>query len=251
MLQLKLTIRRNGEDLSLWSADDSQQATSLYARYGAKDTASSSGSPTDATSVALMSSSAASSQTLQAPLKATPKGIASGTDVSPRLLLDGARAPAAFCRPFPIATVGDPIFLEFDIRSTVFKLVVRVRPDDVPGETEIYVPFIHYARDLVWTAESDGWSTSSSQSSQLSITTNDGTPILTKDRQLELSLNVKASAGTWTTRGQYLYWTYPIPARPTKYTIEISRAGGAMALNLPDRNKTWWETMEMLGCIIS
>ncbi|KIJ24732.1 glycoside hydrolase family 5 protein, partial [Sphaerobolus stellatus SS14] len=41
-------------------------------------------------------------------------------------LTDGGRAVPAFSRPYPIATVGTPIDLQFDINKARFKLTVRV-----------------------------------------------------------------------------------------------------------------------------
>lgn len=191
-----------------------------------------------------------SSATLLPLPRVSPKGIESGLEVSPQLILDGARAPAAFCRPYPVATVGEPERMDFDIASTAFRLKVHVRPDDVRGVTEIYVPFVHYAKELDWEVTS---ADSSRQSSQLSLVSDDGTPILTKNgnRPLELDIDVCASAGSWTTSGQYLYWTYPIPPRATTYTIEIQRNGGALAVNMLNSDGKWWETLEQLGCTIA
>lgn len=91
-------------------------------------------------------------------------------------LTDGARAVRAFARPFPVATVGVPSDIQFDISKAEFKLTVKVRPEDKPVNvepssssssyisradpenkddsneelsempTEIYVPLVHYAR---------------------------------------------------------------------------------------------------------
>ena len=89
-------------------------------------------------------------------------------------LTDGARAPRAFVRPFPVCTVGLPTDISFDISKAEFSLSVKVRPEDKPvtpnesasssasyvsrnesedkGEklselpTEIFVPLVHYAR---------------------------------------------------------------------------------------------------------
>ncbi|THG94744.1 hypothetical protein EW026_g6786 [Hermanssonia centrifuga] len=89
-------------------------------------------------------------------------------------LTDGARALKAFCRPYPSATVGIPKDIQFDIHKAVFKLTVRVRPQDAlrpdglepqrsSGSsettlnvlekeqlaTEIYIPLVHYASDKI------------------------------------------------------------------------------------------------------
>ncbi len=47
-------------------------------------------------------------------------------------LTDGARAVRAFVRPFPVAVVGLPSDIQFDIKKAEFKLTVRVRPEDRP-----------------------------------------------------------------------------------------------------------------------
>lgn len=72
-------------------------------------------------------------------------------------LTNGARAVRAFCRPWPVKTIGIPADIQFDISKTLFKLVVRVRAEDrlqgtVTDEddaadlaTEIFVPLVHYA----------------------------------------------------------------------------------------------------------
>lgn len=73
-------------------------------------------------------------------------------------LTDGARAVRAFCRPFPIKTVGVPKDIQFDLNKAIFKLKVTVKPEDRPvtgalgeGEdetaAEIYVPLVHYANE--------------------------------------------------------------------------------------------------------
>lgn len=83
-------------------------------------------------------------------------------------LLDGARAVRAFCRPFPVRTVGVPSNIEFDIGQASLKVVVRVGTGDKPWDvdledvdadndgdaeekpgslvpTEIFLPLVHFA----------------------------------------------------------------------------------------------------------
>ncbi|KAH8978023.1 putative cellulase like glycosyl hydrolase [Lactarius hatsudake] len=91
-------------------------------------------------------------------------------------LTDGARAVKAFSRPYPIATVGTPIDIQFSIAKAEFRLVVRVRAEDAPvalrsapttrpgtpssssystfddpkadpPPTEIFLPIVHFAAD--------------------------------------------------------------------------------------------------------
>ena len=71
------------------------------------------------------------------------KGISLPDDV----LTDGSRAVGAFSRPFPVATVGVPVSLDFEIKSSVFKMSVAMYPDDeakLDAPTEIFLPWIHY-----------------------------------------------------------------------------------------------------------
>ncbi|EIM82341.1 glycoside hydrolase [Stereum hirsutum FP-91666 SS1] len=78
-------------------------------------------------------------------------------------LTDGARAYKAFSRPYPMAAVGIPIDMAFDVGKAEFRMTIRVRPEDRPvcvgvggdeGEgkvevppTEIFLPVVHYASD--------------------------------------------------------------------------------------------------------
>jgi hypothetical protein len=91
-------------------------------------------------------------------------------------LTDGARAVKAFSRPYPIATVGVPTDMEFNISKAEFRMVVRVRAEDAPVSfrsaplvtttrpgtpassivddpkmdppaTEIFIPIVHFAAD--------------------------------------------------------------------------------------------------------
>lgn len=83
-----------------------------------------------------------------------------GYTVNPFIFLtNGARAYRAFSRPRPVASVGVPESVEFDIGKGVFRLKVRVGSEDIIalGErgdggardeeraTEVYLPLVHYA----------------------------------------------------------------------------------------------------------
>ncbi|KAF9983902.1 hypothetical protein BGZ75_004542 [Mortierella antarctica] len=77
----------------------------------------------------------------------------------------GGRAIEQFCRPYPIATVGQPVAVSFDRHAKVFKMKTRARvastevattttaaeaAADVGGsreklQTEVYVPRLHFA----------------------------------------------------------------------------------------------------------
>ena len=182
----------NMEDLSLWSPDDAN-----------KSKISMKGEPLQSfrSSTALLKSSSALSSEVRLPRLATASSISLRTLASPEIdveddgmkdihvggnswkngydfLTDGARAVKAFCRPWPIATVGTPKDIQFTIANTEFKLTVVVtsedslkrRPDppssssssafsssssslsEDPDDptyprkpTEIYLPLVHYA----------------------------------------------------------------------------------------------------------
>ncbi|WVQ78704.1 hypothetical protein IAT38_000791 [Cryptococcus sp. DSM 104549] len=139
----------NGEDLSLWGLDDVEAP----AYTDASRSPTPSFSQPDQSILTGSSSTLAppsSSRTAKTPASLSPAGVEEG-EFPTALILDGSRAAAAFCRPFPTAMVGTPENIDFDIASTKFSLSVRVRADDVANEnvfTEVYVPFVHYAASL-------------------------------------------------------------------------------------------------------
>jgi hypothetical protein len=72
-------------------------------------------------------------------------------------LLNGSRSAAAFCRPFPVASVGTPASIEFDIKSSEFSFALDVTAaelDNADVPTEIYLPFLHYGADDIAAAAS-------------------------------------------------------------------------------------------------
>lgn len=207
-----------------------------------------------------------SSATLMVPMSGasklhpSPSMVESG-DFSPALILDGSRAVAAFCRPYPVATVGIPERIDFDIASTKFKYTVRVRADDIANQkicTEIYLPFVHYAASL----DSSRPAGNNSISGQANSTSTDGDDSAFASRQtskvdliederaikssdpasisirsvpysssaqLSLDVAVVACHGRVEIKGQTLRWWYPVPeAGEEVYTIEVQRNGGAL-----------------------
>ena len=185
----------NMEDLSLWSQDDTKENSCVGMSLRVD------GPGSDQSSAALLKSSSALSSELRLPRLATASSISLKTLASPEVggvddpkllhagrnswknaydfLTDGARAVKAFCRPWPIATVGTPKDIQFTIANTEFKLTVVVQPEDLPSRrpqsnpqsssssllsfssssssgdlngptyprkpTEIYLPLVHYA----------------------------------------------------------------------------------------------------------
>jgi len=253
---------RNGEDLSLWSQDDCVSTETYSDQSGDKSAdpstrnASSSSSPlTPKSPFSLASSSTTLIGRLSSPSPYSPSSIQDGSGITPALILDGARAIAATCRPYVIATVGVPERQDFDIASSSFKLSVRVAPGDrVPDgvATQVYLPFVHYANALdlpaLYSEASDNNSTSSliqhpngsprhqshlfhsSQHVQKleGTATEPSSPADRSTDSLRLDITVRVSHGTYSLKGQYLTWTYPIPPSDQTYTLEVKRTGGAL-----------------------
>jgi hypothetical protein len=180
----------NMEDLSLWSVDDlrPQGESRMYQGNGNGDKSSAlllaaqsrstvglgatggftPGYPSQL-SLATTSFAANDDQGCMADMRSFTRW-----DSAFDFLTDGARAVKAFSRPYPIATVGVPIDIQFDIAKAEFRLVVRVRADDSPAlpssrgttrpgtpsshstvddpkaepsATEIFLPIVHFAAD--------------------------------------------------------------------------------------------------------
>ncbi|ODO09259.1 hypothetical protein I350_02859 [Cryptococcus amylolentus CBS 6273] len=240
----------NGEDLSLWSPDNVE-------KRGYQD------SPRPGTPLPTQGSSdfTASSATLAVSSSDNNKSLASRVnlqtgDIPPSLILSGARASAAFCRPFPVASVGTPEKIDFDIASTRFTYSVRVRADDLANDqiyTELYIPFIHYAANLDSVGKGvNNVQTSSLDSSNASTLTSRNTSkanLIEDERAvknldpssisvrsaspatapLALQINIKVSHGRTEIEGQTLKWFYPVPeSGEAVYTIEVERKEGAL-----------------------
>ena len=239
-------ISRNGEDLSLWSADDLAQPPSSTPSRGLPHSLSVS---TQSSSMASESSTlvASSSSISGSP---TPKSVSTG-NITPALLLDGARAIEAICRPFPVATVGRPEEVHFDMYTSAFELSVRVGPADrndkgqvAKAVTEVYLPFIHYAASLPdqfqgvdeqgrgSTSTSSSGQNATSQSAPLVSNVNADSrattpkPSAIAQAPLELAVDVKVSRGTTAISGQTLLWTYDVPEREETLTLSVKRKGG-------------------------
>ena len=257
---------RNGEDLSIWSSDDADK-TDQHRQDEHREIVQKSASHGISHDASFISTSTLSSATVdrldsQSPPPHTPASIESGSGVSAALILDGSRAIAAVCRPYPIATVGTPERIDFDIASTSFRLQVRVRAEDYAptaksGDlvTEIYVPFVHYADSLAPYDASSYPDASSRNASGVSLLP-PGDASRNSDKlaatNLRLAIDVRVSVGSYTTHGQYLRWTYPIPSTgEAVHTIEIKRTAGAMQRNLGlvQQQGSWWEVCP--NCVIA
>jgi hypothetical protein len=219
------------------------------------------------------------SRTLSTSSPISPRSI-DAAEFPPSLIIDGARALTAFCRPYPIATVGVPSRMDFDIKSSSFKLEVKVASEDAAGAgkgTEIYLPFVHYARTLdpkkkTYTESSftsgTGVTTNGSRTSLLrsqhqaqdalgSIATDNGngngsgaaTP--SRSAPMELDIEVRASTGRWELSGQTMRWYYDVPTRGTStYTLEIRRKGGSLPREMGTAQSGGWS--DVCGdCVIA
>ena len=73
---------------------------------------------------------------------------------NPADINSGARAPAAFIRPYPVSTAGEPVSLSFQMRRARFEFHFKGDPA-VDAPTEIFVPQFHYGSGIQ-TEVSDG-----------------------------------------------------------------------------------------------
>lgn len=156
----------NGEDLSLWSADDIRPM--IAQRYS--DDVKNISTTTISVAPTAIGAPTTSSISLAVPSSASTlvnPPMLSFPDLSPALIArgefpfalihDGARAVGAFSRPFPVQTVGEPVRIDFDISTSKFTLRVKVSPSDFPTSpdddadglvTEVFLPYVHYAASL-------------------------------------------------------------------------------------------------------
>lgn len=233
----------NGEDLSIWSNDDVKSNDQLDP---SSLLSQSSKSRLRSTSH-LSRTGSASSSTINLPgLASCSSDSAAKVSYNAPSLLNGSRAAAAFCRPFPVASIGKPASIEFDIKTSEFTFAVDVTAaelqehdaDVVP--TEIYLPFLHYGADEVAAAASGNfgntrskalgsstaarsarWSrlqeerfrfteSSNSLRSPTDTPTSDSSGLDTSTTltpQRELlDVDVQVSAGRYELEGQYLRW---------------------------------------------
>ncbi|KAK4705794.1 hypothetical protein P7C70_g416, partial [Phenoliferia sp. Uapishka_3] len=278
----------NGEDLSLWSPDDARRMASFRAvpgtqldltgkipskRSRAHSKASSQSSLSSRSSTPNLSStrvggiitakaSVASfaSTTLTVPSPASfavdlpTTNLSSSSLLDPYLpinLNDGARAISAFCRPYPMKTVGTPIDISFEIRTSLFTLTVRVDAGDVSDPylaTEVFVPLVQYAAfpsRVCQQIRDDIRQREQPDTPPDAFLNNDKIygvqPYSASHRSLQLpdesyeedpatlALDVKVSAGRWETEGQILRWYYPRPVTGSVVLkLEVSRVDGAI-----------------------
>ncbi|EGG12689.1 family 5 glycoside hydrolase [Melampsora larici-populina 98AG31] len=188
----------NGEDLSLWSLDDSICQGSNYSEKSNRSTNESS------TTNGSSGSGGENDGGVGVGLNRTdtdlnPEGIDMNLNLN-----DGARGLAAFCRPFPIATVGEPIYFNFDIASATFEMTVEVNVEEEEYSnqeeicTEIYVPAAHFGAK----AHQNRFSINRHRLVE--------EPLGGRSNGSEkLQIEVTISGGRWESEGQLLRWYYP------------------------------------------
>jgi len=257
----------NMEDLSLWSVDDLRPRgeSSVYQANGDKSSAMLLATPRarSRSMVGLVPADSFSSRYPSQLSLATMTGandergsmpdIASYSrwDSAFDFLTDGARAVKAFSRPYPTATIGVPIDMQFDIAKAEFRMVVRVRAEDAPitisaattrpstpsshstgynpkpepAATEIFLPIVHFAADLSVGSLLDK-TRCKAESSVPDVDVDDepvrsrssetlravaDTPYPPQALRNSLAAAVFVSAGRWEIDGTTLRWWYPVP----------------------------------------
>lgn len=219
----------NDEDLSMWSKDDVRESPLA----SATSTAFSS-------KLSLINTNHTTIQPLS-----SQRREANTEDVSE--LLKGTRAIAAFSRPYPIATVGTPTFLDFDIESSKLTLKTKVTPQDaIESEKEqigtlIFLPVVHYAHDNLLLKTREPFY--SMHSSQTSLTT------ATEDDMVDVM--VKVSAGRWKVQGQYLTWYLSSQdvESEQEHSITIERNKGSLKLHI--HNSLWRCIVEQVKLLLA
>lgn len=256
----------NMEDLSLWSVDDLRPRgeASVYQANGDKSSAmllatprgrsrSMVGfSPTDVFSSRYPSQLSLATMAGANDERGSMPDIASFNrwDSAFDFLTDGARAVKAFSRPYPTATIGVPIDMQFDIAKAEFRMVVRVRAEDAPitisvatsrpgtpsshstaynpkpepPATEIFLPIVHFAADLTVGSLLDKTRCRPDSVPDVDI---DDEPVRSRSSETlravadtpyppqalrnSLAAAVFVSAGRWELDGTRLRWWYPVP----------------------------------------
>jgi hypothetical protein len=274
----------NMEDLSIWSIEDVSQIDEDTTVYNIDDRSDAKLLRSKfSVGLSLESETAATSMLSLSTLP--PQGaVAFETKQNPKLMMNvatnpytfltsGARAVRAFCRPWPIKTVGVPNSIEFDIRKAEFSLSVRATPDDRPQvlaeeeelATEIYIPLVHFAhpryllrpcdhvvdpdddqynRDPLEMSTPLGSRTPSSMNLMIlspelpSQTSRTNTESALASLPIDvLDLLVTVSEGRWEVHGQVLKWYYSVPSigQPAReYKIHVKRRDGPIKLTDDD-----------------
>ena len=245
----------NLEDLSIWSSDDIRPKE----RYEVTSAYSSAATllQHQVRSSRVHAVRSASSFSLVTLNQAREPGVPQSQEIvslaswdSPYdFLTDGARAVCAFSRPYPIATVGVPIDMQFDISTAEFKLTVRVTANDLPAKrenvqveeepksrallpTEVFLPLVHFASQSLVTRtlqreanERGEYEDASPDSAEQTASL--ASSVSTLIAQSSVEVDVKVSHGRWEMDGQTFKWWYEVPTEgEVEYSVIISRANG-------------------------
>ncbi|KPV75926.1 glycoside hydrolase family 5 protein [Rhodotorula graminis WP1] len=249
----------NGEDLSVWSPDDAVQMASSQTTAARR--ARQLGNVNHDQVKGIHAKGSTSSSTSEG-----DSGTVTPVDdpLHPINLNDGARALPAFVRPFPVKTVGTPTSIDFEIKSSKFKLEVRVDADDVADPdlaTEIYIPLAQYAAHpqkvsyhvrAAAKMHHPGSKIKHPKSGDVQLALDgegevDGSEGEQDGAPHDLALKVKLSTGRYELdhENQTLKWYYP---RPTSGSVvvklELERVGGAVPLWKAQWLRSGWERME-------
>ncbi|GJN88566.1 hypothetical protein Rhopal_001532-T1 [Rhodotorula paludigena] len=245
----------NGEDLSVWSPDDAVNMLDARTPAARRSRALGNVNPTEG-GVHSIAEHSSSHSSLDKSAASSSSALASGTvtpfddPLHPINLNDGARALPAFVRPYPAKTVGTPTSIEFDIRSSKFKLEIRVEAGDVSDAdlaTEIFVPLAHFAahpQKMSYHVRSaakqhhPGGVVKHPASGDVSLapgndklSSGDDSDGDDGEDARELAVKVKVSTGRYEVSGQTLKWYYPRPASGSVVVkLEMERTGGAIPL---------------------
>ncbi|RMZ89778.1 hypothetical protein DV736_g2987, partial [Chaetothyriales sp. CBS 134916] len=127
----------NGEDLSIFSVDDTLPPSNAPLMLPSTNVSSLS---IDKPSVPPLVDESSLNPHLKAAHSPVPMSASSQQGQNP-----GLRAAEAFIRPSPIATVGQLVKSGFDLRSCTFTMSVKSnKPAAEDGPTEIYLPDFHF-----------------------------------------------------------------------------------------------------------
>ncbi|KAG9126350.1 hypothetical protein FRC07_003780 [Ceratobasidium sp. 392] len=155
----------------------------------------------------------------------------------------------------PIATVGTPIHLEFDIEKACFEMRVWVRKEDRGKRAdeeeglgiEVYILLVHFATNLVFEGKNGNRLENGEIGQKCQLASHwlldilfpvrlDTTPSLYAKNTIGtlaysdmFALDVKISDGRWSLDGQILKWRYDVPNEGEKeVTLRIQRKGGSI-----------------------
>ncbi|KAF5365537.1 hypothetical protein D9757_010918 [Collybiopsis confluens] len=311
----------NMEDLSLWSADDVPNdrarsdvfsGTRRSTKRGRipeeeeEDVASMYGIGRDDSQAVLLKNNNNSTKVFSAPSALSSLSVSNSTVNYPSetwnddtilrwrtnpydFLTEGARAVRAFARPFPVKIVGKVKDIQFDIKSSEFKVCVRVRAEDRPNlegvneeekdtlATEVYIPLVQYAHPRLLSPSRAGGNSRSAvedtgdRNAPTPASSHDSsesaTPTITNatlkwdgfgEQSDVLDIDVTVSDGRWEVHGQTLKWWYDVPLgneSDREYTLQVKRAGGAIKTKSEEEeeNKTWVEQLcpdDMQCCVM-